>query len=154
TRCSANDRDSALRSVADQPPRAALFVYETYKSCARCGAARGGDPAVRREDLFGRGDTRARRLRAPREGAPDPRAARIRPMGGGGRIDEEGSPLEEAGLVILVDTSVWIEFFRAQRPLDLGALVDFDEIATCLPVVQEVLQGFRDERAYRRAREA
>jgi len=32
--------------------------------------------------------------------------------------------------------------------------VDFDEIVTCLPVVQEVLQGFADERAYRLAREA
>jgi len=56
--------------------------------------------------------------------------------------------------VILVDTSVWIEVFRARRPLDLGAVVDFDDVATCLPVVQEVLQGFRDEAAYRRAREA
>lgn len=54
----------------------------------------------------------------------------------------------------LVDTSVWIEVFRAHRPLDLGATVDFDEVVTCLPIVQEVLQGFRDERAYRRAREA
>ena len=56
--------------------------------------------------------------------------------------------------MILVDTSVWIEVFRAQRPLDIEAIVDFDEIVTCLPVIQEVLQGFRDERAYRRAREA
>ena len=56
--------------------------------------------------------------------------------------------------MILVDTSVWIEVFRAQRALDLEAVVAFDEIATCLPVIQEVLQGFRDERAFRRAREA
>jgi predicted nucleic acid-binding protein len=56
--------------------------------------------------------------------------------------------------VILVDTSVWLEVFRARRPLDLEAVVDFDEVATCLPVIQEVLQGFRDEGAYRRAREA
>jgi len=56
--------------------------------------------------------------------------------------------------VILVDTSVWIETFRARQPLDLEQAVDFDEIVTCLPVVQEVLQGFRDERAYRRARES
>jgi hypothetical protein len=56
--------------------------------------------------------------------------------------------------VILVDTSVWIEVFRAQRPLDLEAVLDFDEVVTCLPVVQEVLQGFRDERAYRQARDA
>lgn len=33
-------------------------------------------------------------------------------------------------------------------------MLDFDDVATCLPVVQEVLQGFRDETAYRRAREA
>ena len=56
--------------------------------------------------------------------------------------------------MILVDTSVWIEVFRARRPLDLEAVVDLDDVATCLPVVQEVLQGFRDERAQRRAREA
>jgi predicted nucleic acid-binding protein len=41
--------------------------------------------------------------------------------------------------------------FRRKNPLDLTAHIDVDEIATCLPIVQEVLQGFRDERAYRRA---
>ncbi len=56
--------------------------------------------------------------------------------------------------MILVDTSVWIEVFRARRPLDLEAMLAFDDVATCLPVIQEVLQGFRDEMAYRRAREA
>lgn len=56
--------------------------------------------------------------------------------------------------MILVDTSVWIEVFRARRPLDLEATVDLDDIATCLPIVQEVLQGFRDENAHRRARDA
>jgi len=56
--------------------------------------------------------------------------------------------------VILVDTSVWIEVFRARRPLDLEGVLDFDDVVTCLPVIQEVLQGFGDERAYRRAREA
>jgi len=56
--------------------------------------------------------------------------------------------------VILVDTSVWIDVFSARRPLDLEALVDLDDVATCLPVVQEVLQGFREERAHRRARGA
>jgi len=54
----------------------------------------------------------------------------------------------------LVDTSVWIEVFRRTRPLDLESLVPFDDIVTCLPVVQEVLQGFGDESAYRIAREA
>jgi predicted nucleic acid-binding protein len=56
--------------------------------------------------------------------------------------------------LILLDTSVWIAVFRIQRPLDLEAVLDFDEIVTCLPVIQEVLQGFRDESAFRRAREA
>jgi predicted nucleic acid-binding protein len=54
----------------------------------------------------------------------------------------------------LVDTSIWIEVFRRPRPLDLTAVVELDEIVTCLPVVQEVLQGFRDEHAYRLARDA
>lgn len=53
-----------------------------------------------------------------------------------------------------VHTSVWIEVFRAGSPLDLPSLLPFDEIVTCLPVVQEVLQGFRLEAAYRKARDA
>jgi predicted nucleic acid-binding protein len=32
--------------------------------------------------------------------------------------------------------------------------VSFDDIITCLSVIQELLQGFGDERAYRLAREA
>lgn len=56
--------------------------------------------------------------------------------------------------MILVDTSVWIEFFRARSPLDLEAVADFDEIVTCLPVIQEVLQGFANERAFRTARDS
>ena len=56
--------------------------------------------------------------------------------------------------MILVDTSVWIEVFRARRPLELEAAVDFDDVVTCLPIVQEVLQGFREENAYRRARDS
>jgi hypothetical protein len=56
--------------------------------------------------------------------------------------------------VILVDTSVWIEVFRRRAPFDLTAVVDFDDVVTCLPVVQEVLQGFGEERAFRVARDA
>lgn len=54
----------------------------------------------------------------------------------------------------LVDTSAWIEVFRRTRSLDITEAVAFDEIVTCLPIVQEVLQGFDDETAYRVAREA
>jgi hypothetical protein len=56
--------------------------------------------------------------------------------------------------MLLVDTSVWIEVFRKPSRLRLDQVVDFDDVVTCLPVVQEVLQGFRDERAFQTAREA
>lgn len=56
--------------------------------------------------------------------------------------------------MVLVDTSVWIAVFRRDRPLDLTAVLDFGDVVTCLPVIQEVLQGFRDEAAFRRARTA
>lgn len=56
--------------------------------------------------------------------------------------------------MILVDTSVWIEVFRRPSTLHLESLVEFDDIVTCLPVVQEVLQGFNSEPAYVRARES
>ena len=56
--------------------------------------------------------------------------------------------------MLLVDTSVWIEVFRKPAGLRLERVIDFDEVVTCLPVVQEVLQGFRDERAFQTAREA
>jgi predicted nucleic acid-binding protein len=56
--------------------------------------------------------------------------------------------------MLLVDTSVWIEVFRKPGRFNLDEIVDFDEIVTCLPVIQEVLQGFRDERAFQTAREA
>ena len=54
----------------------------------------------------------------------------------------------------LVDTSVWVEVFRRPARIDLTAKIDFDQIVTCLPVVQEVLQGFADERAFLTARTA
>ncbi len=49
---------------------------------------------------------------------------------------------------------MWIEVFRKGSPLSLEDSVAIDEVVTCLPIVQEVLQGFRDELAFRRAREA
>jgi predicted nucleic acid-binding protein len=54
----------------------------------------------------------------------------------------------------LVDTSVWIEVFRKPSRFDLTSVVYLDEVVTCLPVIQEVLQGFLDERAFRIARDA
>jgi predicted nucleic acid-binding protein len=56
--------------------------------------------------------------------------------------------------VFLVDTSVWIEVFRKPIRLRLSDLIDLNDVVTCLPVVQETLQGFRDESAFLKAREA
>jgi predicted nucleic acid-binding protein len=56
--------------------------------------------------------------------------------------------------VVLVDTSVWIEVFRRSPPFRLEDEVDFDDVVTCLPVVQEVLQGIDEEAAFRTAHTA
>lgn len=56
--------------------------------------------------------------------------------------------------MVLVDTSIWIAVFRRPPALSLETAVDYDDIVTCLPIVQEVLQGFRDERAFLVARDA
>jgi predicted nucleic acid-binding protein len=50
--------------------------------------------------------------------------------------------------VTLVDTSVWIEIFRKPARVRLEDVADPDDVVTTLPVVQEVLQGFLDERAF------
>ena len=54
----------------------------------------------------------------------------------------------------LVDSSVWIETFRKEHPLKIELRVELEEIVTCLPVIQEVLQGFREEGAFRIAKDA
>jgi predicted nucleic acid-binding protein len=56
--------------------------------------------------------------------------------------------------MFLVDTSVWIEVFRRPARFELGSVADLDEVVTCLPIIQEVLQGFQEEHAFRVAREA
>jgi hypothetical protein len=56
--------------------------------------------------------------------------------------------------MILVDTSIWIAMLRKKNPFRIEEAVEFDEIITCLPVIQEVLQGFREESIYRTARDA
>ena len=55
----------------------------------------------------------------------------------------------------LVDTSAWVELFRRHTTLTLDTLVDDPgAIVTCLPVIQEVLQGFGDDRHFDIARKA
>ena len=48
--------------------------------------------------------------------------------------------------MVLVDTSVWVADF--ERAGFLERHVSRDEVSTCLPVIQELLQGIRFERAY------
>ena len=54
----------------------------------------------------------------------------------------------------LVDTSVWIEVFHRPPRIDLESVIEFEEVVTCLPIMQEVLQGFRDDHAFRVAQDA
>lgn len=56
--------------------------------------------------------------------------------------------------MLLVDTSVWIEIFRRPGRIDLSDVPDIEEVVTCLPVIQEALQGFKLETAFLVAREA
>ena len=56
--------------------------------------------------------------------------------------------------MILVDTSVWVAVLRRRKPLDLEGILDFNEVVTCLPVIQEVLQGIPDESAFQIAEQA
>ena len=52
--------------------------------------------------------------------------------------------------MLLVDTSAWIEVFRRPQRVTLDEMVgDRDRVVTCLSVIQEVLQGFVDEPAFR-----
>lgn len=55
---------------------------------------------------------------------------------------------------MLVDTSVWIEVLRGRKQDRLMTFVTPNAIVTCLPVIQEVLQGFDSEHAFRTARTA
>lgn len=57
--------------------------------------------------------------------------------------------------MLLVDTSAWIEIFRRPSRVTVAQIVDDpDRVVTCLPVIQEVLQGFDDERTFQVARSA
>ena len=56
--------------------------------------------------------------------------------------------------MVLVDTSVWIDVFRKPAKVQLEEVVDLDDIVTCLPVIQEILQGFDSEGGFLRARQS
>jgi len=58
--------------------------------------------------------------------------------------------------VILVDTSVWIDFLRGGDSSEAGALAAAietgDDVCICGLILTEILQGIREESQYRRAR--
>ena len=54
--------------------------------------------------------------------------------------------------MFLVDTSAWIRHFSAKDAFDLRQICSPDERVLCLPVYQEILQGVRDEAAFRTMR--
>ena len=56
--------------------------------------------------------------------------------------------------MILVDTSIWVEVLRGRLTTEFVAIVASDEVVTCLPVIQEVLQGFTLDKPYWVARAA
>lgn len=53
--------------------------------------------------------------------------------------------------MILVDTSAWIEVLRGRGRSRYTEAVAGDQVVTCLPVMQEVLQGIDDQRAFQLA---
>src|SRR5436305_15057885 len=55
--------------------------------------------------------------------------------------------------MFLVDTSVWVEVFRRPSRIRLEEEIPLDQVATCPPIVQEVLQCFREESVFRFARQ-
>ena len=56
--------------------------------------------------------------------------------------------------MILVDSSAWIEVLNRRAAGMFRYEVYGDEVVTCLPVMQEVLQGISDERAFHLAKAA
>lgn len=52
--------------------------------------------------------------------------------------------------MILVDTSVWIDFFHhnAEKAhvIKLKEMMNYEEIAICDVILMEILQGIRDEK--------
>jgi len=58
--------------------------------------------------------------------------------------------------VILVDTSVWIDFFAGRQLPHVASLeqyiIDGQDLAVCGIVLTEILQGIPDDSSYRRVR--
>ena len=61
------------------------------------------------------------------------------------------------GVMVLVDTSVWIDFFQSPETptaTALAALItDHNRVVLCGIVLQEILQGIRSEKSYKLVRD-
>lgn len=56
--------------------------------------------------------------------------------------------------MFLVDTSAWIRHFSRSDTFDMRTICSPDDRVLCLPVYQELLQGIREERIYRKIQHA
>lgn len=56
--------------------------------------------------------------------------------------------------MVLVDTSAWVEILKRGGRVPTEHELASNSVVTCPPVIQEVLQGIRDERAFREIRDA
>jgi len=60
-------------------------------------------------------------------------------------------------MIVMVDTTVWIDFFAGQESSHVGALESFvrnkDDISICGVILTEVLQGIRKENEYKATKE-
>ena len=54
--------------------------------------------------------------------------------------------------MVVVDTSIWVDFLRDCSPVGSGRLEelirDRNRVATCGIILQEILQGIRDQKSY------
>ncbi len=57
-------------------------------------------------------------------------------------------------MIFLVDSSVWIIHLSRNVSFDLRNLCKAEDRVMCLPVYQEILQGIRDETAFRSIKES
>ena len=55
---------------------------------------------------------------------------------------------------MLVDSSVWIDVLRGKHHDQFRVISTTNEVVTCLPILQEILQGFDSDPAFRVARAA
>ena len=49
-------------------------------------------------------------------------------------------------MLVLIDTSIWIDLF-SKKPFHKLTETDLEKVATCPPIIQEILQGVADEAA-------